>query len=336
MQEISKVNQWKVEKFWKYIENNPEISIIKLKLHSQQMRSLFDKDVHDYFETSTLGALNRLIKQYIEVDKERIDYFINNTEADDWQKGNGADDLYVVYQLFKIAWLKQDIAKNGIQAPVQIIKTVESYHCHPGSDKKYALTVLDHSDDIPCFYIHYPDMDPCPFFENLDYEVLKTPKDFSDMFIKASDDSFNFEWGNVDIFRESDKIGDKLDWKCMPHFNSFAYNVCEIARKREVRTHGKWAVTDNNYQFLSYHDSVHRTQMAKDRRLISKINLIDSHTFDLAGNLFDLCEDGDHSIWLPREVNQFPTSLIDSEWEYNEKTALKFKLEYMSKIKGIY
>lgn len=330
MKELSRNNQWKLDKFWKYLKENPDIKIVKFNLTSTQMRSLFDKDVHDYWDTSIITALSIMIQQYIDNinEHDRRDEFINHTHPGLWS-WHSDRDLYLIYQLFKIAWLKHDIRKNGIQAPVQILKTVESYHCHPGSDKKYALTILDQLDEIPCFYIHYPDLDPSPFFLNHPHEYIDTPEQFADIFEMAEAPSFDFEWGKVAITRESDIIGDHPKYKSMDHFYSFSFNVADIWRKREMRT--KIPFVDHHYQFLSYHDSIHREQMNQQKELVNEIYLKDDNTFVLYDTVFDLVKYGKKRLWIPQAFNNWPTSLIDDKWQHNDKTALKFKLDYLGK-----
>ena len=339
VQETSTKNRWKVEKFWKYLqETRPDVKVIKCTLSSHQMKSLFDKDVHDYFNTSILSGLSEIIDEYNTTDLDQREWFISETHSGHWSSTN--ENLYSIYQLFKITWLTKDIRKNGVQAPVQLLKTVESYHCHPGSDKKYALTVLDQIPAIPCFYIWYPELDPCPFFEQYEYQLINSPQEFIDMFPMADDSTFDFEWGKVDVVRETDEVGAHPDWKGMDHFYAFAHNVCEILRKKELRSFKNTKVKEEPFQnwtceHLSYHDSIHRRQMEQEKNIVNNIGLIDETTFNLNGDIFKWTTFGESSLWLPESFNNFPTSLIDSNWKHIPERSLSFNLEYLAKVKGI-
>jgi hypothetical protein len=323
---LSPKNQWKLEKFWQYLDKNPEIKIINLNLSATKMRSLFDKDVHSYWETSTVSALSEMIDRYINVDDEVKQEFIEESSSATWSETNR--DLYLVYQMYKISWLKEDIKKNGVQAPVQIHKSVESYHCHPGSDKKYALTMLDQVQQIPCFYIWYPDLDPDPFFKVYEYTTLDTPEQFADIFEKCEDPTFSFEWGKVQITRSpNSKVGDHPEYKGKNHFYAFMFNAADIYRKQEMRGQNTWY--DRELQYLSYHDSIHRTQMEKNKNAIDDIFQVDEETFNLRGTMFNLYKYQDKSIWLPETFNNFPSSLVDTKWQDKPETSLKFSLDYV-------
>ena len=337
MQETSLGNRWKVDKFWRYLETRPDIKVISLTLNSHQMRSLFDKDVHDYFNTSTVSGLSEIIDAYIETSQEDRDWFVNESHSGHWSSVQ--EDTYVIYQMFKVTWLKNDIAKNGVQAPVQLFKTVESYHCHPGSDKKYALSVLDRVETIPAFYIWYPELDPDPFFEHYEHTEIKTAQEFIDMFVMANHDTFNFEWGKLEVTKpEGSKIGGPVEWKGMDHFTAIADNICEILRKKELRSHNEginpWIFEPWSEQHLSYHDSVHRTQMENQKEIVNNIYLVDEETFNLDGIIFNKIKIADTHIWMPEQFNNFPQSIADKNWQYDPESCLKFSLDYIGKIKG--
>jgi len=317
-------NKFNLERFWKYLSENPTVKVVAFNVSSRELRSIVDKDMSEYWKTSALSGLTEIINKFIDLDSEVKERF-PNTGPEDWDEWNNAD-LYICYQLFKMSWLAQDIRKNGVQAPVQFLKTVESYHCHPGSDKKVALTLLDQHDSIPCFYIHYPELDPYPIHEHLEHRVINTEQEFVDLFEMASNETFQIDVSNVDFKMDSD--GKSVNWKCIGHFNPFGEYAAGVLRKQRIR-HGVNQVP-MTVKHLSYHDRIHRLNMINEMEIFHNIGLLTDDIFNLNGTKLYKTTVGDSCIWVPESFRNFPSSLYDEDWKVDEEKSLTWKLTYFN------
>jgi len=322
--ETSITNKFHLERFWKYLEQNPTVKVVAFNVSSRELRSIVDKDMSEYWHTSALSHLAQLIDAFNDLDQDVLDRF-PQTGPEDWDEWNDRD-LYICYQLFKLSWLTQDIKKNGIQAPVQFLKTVESYHCHPGSDKKVALTILDQHDSVPCFYIHYPEMDPYPIYEHLEHRVIENVQEFIDLFEKADNETFQIDVSDVSFTQNED--GENVDWKCIGHFNPFGEYSSTVFRKQRIR-HGINQVPIT-FKHMSYHDRIHRLQMANEMEIFHNIGLISDDVFNLNGVKLFKTKIGDSYTWIPESFRNFPSSMYDENWTRDDHKALSWQLKYFN------
>jgi hypothetical protein len=310
---ISRKNMRSVKRLYFWLEENPQAKVVKFKASSTELRQLFDKDCHAFYEAGVVANLSMLIDRFKQVPADIVEEFITSTRNEDWYKWNN-EDYYACYQMLKILWLDRDIKKNGQQAPVQIIKTIESYHCHPGSDKKYAMTLLNPLDSIDCFYIWYPQLDPDPWFNIIDYQEVKTPEEFVDMFSMADHKTFYFEHGTVD-FHETGYDTD------VEHFRPMADAASDLLLKIAKREGVKAPVFSVDH--LSYRDSVHRHQMEQVTDLLRQVYFINDEHFRMGE--YDFSWDDKLKIWIPDFKTTFPKSLWDPD--YQGESFFKFRMD---------
>lgn len=129
-----------VNDFFNQIKDT-NIKIYKFTMDSQELRALFDYDPTDYSNTCMISTLSEYIEKFLEIPTAKKEEFLLCRDYN-WYESEDPD-LYSCYQMYKILWLCEDIKINGQQAPVQFIKTSGTYLCHPGSDKRYAITLLE-------------------------------------------------------------------------------------------------------------------------------------------------------------------------------------------------
>lgn len=105
----------------------------------------------------------------------------------------------------KLEWLINSIRSEGINNPVQLIKSGTKYICHPGTDKILVATYLLPVEYVTGFYIWYPELDDVPFM--LDYTCYEISNPFKFIAKFKFSDSFYFKYvqmsNNLDI---SDRI----------------------------------------------------------------------------------------------------------------------------------
>lgn len=315
---ISDRNLYNLERFWDWMNTTNRAEIIYFEIGSKQLLGLFDKDCIDYYNTSVMAGLSDIIEHYRGVSEETRKFFIEKSTQNDWYQ-HVSEDNYICYQLFKVAWLMQDIRRNGQQSPAQLHKTIESYHCHPGSDKKYAMLLLDPIDTVKVFYVWYPEIDPNPWHLHYPHRKLETIEEFVEIFPMAGDPTFVFEYGNVDFTTE----GFKCDTDHFDAFARFASDLLLKQAKREQRKFDPFSV-----KHLSYRDSIHRLKMERETKLLEDIYFESDDIFWMIDKRFTRKVIDNRAIWLPDEYNNFPKSLIDTNWTYNASTSMTFSIEY--------
>jgi hypothetical protein len=306
-----------LQQFWDWMESTGRVEIVYFEAPSKLLLSLMDKDAIDYFNTCTMSGLSYIIDLYSGVSDETKDFFVNESCHEDWYPWV-SEDNYHCYQLVKVAWLLRDIRKNGQQAPIHFMKSVECYQCHPGSDKKYAMMLLDPLQTIKCFYTWYPEIDPNPWHKNYPHRKITNIDEFVSIFEKAGDPTFVFEYGDVHFTKEG--------YKTSTHFEPFARFSSEILLKRAKREQREFEPF--SVKHISYRDSVHRLKMEKEKHLLNNIYFESDEIFWLDGIKFNLKHIKGNRLWMPEMYDNSPKSLFDTEWKYDPKFNMTFSLEY--------
>lgn len=307
---ISQENLQQLNKFWDWMERTDRARVFSFEASGKTLYSLFDSDPMSAHDTSMLTILHQKIERYAAVDEETKRFFKEESYPRDWV---GKSDIYTCYQLFKILWLARDIKERDRQeAPIQLIQTGRNYHCHPGSDKKYVITLLQPLEKVRCFYIWYPELDPVPWVWTQPYKEVQSPEEFIDMFDRADHNTFNLEHGVVRFTPD--------DYECPEHFNPFANGAHKACKKYGKIRSDKF---DLELEHLSYRDAVHRMGMFENKQLIDEIYFEDENIFHL-GEFKFIKVDG---IWTPEKYMNKPKSLIDTEWRHDEDRAIFFRNE---------
>lgn len=300
MSRTSPKNKKLVDQFYSKISDS-NIQVYKFEIESLTLRSLFDYDPFDYENTSMVSTLSSYIDRFNQIPQNKKDEFLKSPTYD-WYESLDAE-LYQCYQLFKILWLCRDIKLNGQQAPIQFFKTLDTYLCHPGSDKRYAVTLLEPIPVIKGFYIHYPELDP-EISLPAAMSTVDSADDFVGMFEKAHEHSFNFEVG--DVYLDND------DFKSSGHFAPFARESQLVLKKRT-------GMDQMTIPHISYRDSVHREKMLESIHIISEI-------YQESDSVFHLGEYTFHKVsghWIPEVVLNYPQSIIDNNYVWQEQKALR-------------
>lgn len=288
------------------MESTKRASIVSYNISGLQLRSLFDYDPTEYWDTSLVVTLSEHIKDFLNLSHNEVNRFYHSSPEDWVENQNPA--LYHVYRMFKLLWLARDIASKDIQeSPVQIFKTKRGYNCHPGSDKRHVITLLQPLKTVRCFYIWYPELDPNPWHENIEYTNIEAMDNFVDLFYRADHESFRFETHSARF-----KNGDFL--VSDGHIAPFATGANGII------SHHKYN-GNTHFEHLSYRDGIHREAMNDARHLLDEIFLDDSGNFHLGEFKFKLVND----VWIPDKFLNIPSSLIDADWK-DDNQSLMFKL----------
>jgi hypothetical protein len=308
LSKLSQKNQQELEKFWNWMERTDRARIFSFETSGNTLYSLFDSDPISAGETSMIRVLNEKIESYRLVDEKTKRFFKEESYPKDWIGDN--PELYNCYQMFKILWLARDIkSRDRQEAPIQLIQMGRNYHCHPGSDKKYVITLLQPLASVRGFYIWYPELDPAPWIWTQPYEEVKSPEEFIAMFDRADHNTFTLEHGTVTFTHD--------EFQCQTHFEPFANGAHKACKK-----YGK--IRNNNFhlelEHLSYKDAVHRMGMFENRNFIDDIFFENEDVFRL-GDFKFLKING---IWTPEKFINAPASLIDTEWKHDPDRAIFF------------
>ncbi len=315
----SKQNEINVRKFFDWMNKTNRANIVSFDISGLELKGLFDSDSADHYSGGLIYGLSELINKYKTVSQKTKNNFIFNSDQGEWQLG-GNNDYYNCYQLIKILWLIEDLRKVGQEAPMQLIKSIGAqYRCHPGSDKRYAMTLLEIFDSVRCFYIHYPELDPNPWHNTYPHKKIETVEEFIDMFPMANHSTFGFQHDTVEL--------NGIDgFNTIAHFEPFASSSNQVLMKQD---NNKIAFQSITVEHLSYKDEIHREQIQAHTELLNNIYFEDEKTFWMGDYKFDLVtfKRGD-TIWIPEQYNNFPESLIDTEWKYDSSRAISFSIDY--------
>lgn len=296
---ISSSNLAEIEKFWNWMESTNRAKIVAFNVPGIQLRQIFDVDPTDYWGTSTIATLSEAIEDFIAVPEEKKERFRNLQDVADLG-GYGADgDIYACYRLFKLTWLAHDIKRQSVQeSPVQIFWNNRGYLCHPGSDKRMIITYLQPLDEVRCFYIWYPELDPTPFHQTIEHREINTIQEFVDLFYRADHPTMHFG-----VYTATYENGGG-HWSD-PHINAFGRGTLRTL-KRQLKD----PTFSTTFEHLSYRDAVHRHAMIQEKDLINTIYLDDDGTFHM----------GDFTLinvagqWIYDKFVSAPASLIDTNW----------------------
>ena len=304
---ISSKNLAELEKFWHWMQTTNRASIVSFNISGNQLRSLFDYDPTEYWDTSLVVTLSEHIKDFLNLTAEEVSKFYTS-DPGDWNESENPA-LYHTYRLFKLLWLARDIKNKDVQeSPVQIFKTKRGYNCHPGSDKRHVITLLQPLEIVRCFYIWYPELDPEPWHHNIEYADVESIDQFVELFYRADHETFTFGTHDASFEHGKFTVSDN-------HISPFATGANQII------SHHKYN-GETYFEHLSYRDGIHRESMNNSRYLLDEIYLDADNVFHLGEFTFRLIND----TWIPESYLNSPKSLIDTEWQHDAAKTLSFKL----------
>lgn len=306
---ISLSNHQEIIKFWNWMDETGRAQIIKFDIPGEQLRKLFDHDVQDFWNTSLIVSLSEHIDEFINIGQDKKDEFMQMDNSQ-WSKLDG--DKYTCYRMFKLLWLARDIKQKNVQeAPVQIFKSKHGYNCHPGSDKRFIITLLQPLESVRCFYIHYPELDPTPYHANLPHTVISDPNDFVRMFYRADHETFTFGTESATFCDNDLHLSDDHIYP----FAAAAHRIYKGFFNKEYPE--KPLQIYEELLHISYRDAIHRRGMMEQLELLNEI-YVDGDTFHLGEFKFVRM----NGIWTPEEYSHFPKSLIDQNWDSSQYKTL--------------
>lgn len=308
MSTISSNNLEALYSFYDWMHKTGRARIIRLSSDGYDLRSLFDHDTK-LPVTDIQKNVSDLISSFYYLSSEERELFFNS-EPTLWNSSNPS--IYLCYRIFKLWWLTEDIKKNGIESPLQIYQSGRNYLCHPGSDKKFSITYVNPQENIKCFYIWYPELDNAPWHWTVPYEEVNTPEEFIKMFPRIKNPTFRLMQSTVTITPEGwNNHGDI-------HLDPWTEGTWLSCKK-----HGKFISDKFKLELptLSYTDAIHRWGMFENISAFKNIKFVNDTKF-LLGNYKFLKVNG---YWIPNRFNNFPKSIIDTEWKYSIGTTMSTK-----------
>lgn len=296
--EKSITNFYKIQNFYNWMEESKKAKIIKLKLSPQQ---LFELQAHKSnknwkFHNALYEGFTNLIDNFIKASDEfKTQYMNGDFRRSKWECYPRDDhESYWLYKAMKLYWLYESIKNDCQHAPIQMHKFRDGHRFHPGSDKVGSLYLMGKLNNLQTnvFYIWYYKLDPD--FDNLSipYEVVKTPEEFRDMFVKFNDHTFNIISGRTIINPHYDykKSDDHLDVSSYYASESLLYN--------------RHDQTDLPYRInhISYNDNIHHAGIDAYLDMIMKFEHTDT-TFTLPNGIKFIKKETGSSIypylWVP-------------------------------------
>lgn len=251
----STTNLERITRFYEWMNTRSDVEIVKFQIDSNL---LFDIHAQRYpkhmgkYHNALIEGITSVIDIYLSVsDSLKEQYHSGKLKREDESNISFPDadtNAYELYRILKIQWLYESIKGDCQHAPVQIMKRKNSsYRFHPGSDKTTSLYLLGKTTNkkINVFYIWYKDLDPTPFHHTLEYEVVKTPQEFANMFVKFNDPRFR-------IIEDSVKVDTHHMEFTEPHFTVFCENVQDALGDSK---HNCNEIFDRRH--ISYNDTVH-------------------------------------------------------------------------------
>lgn len=309
LSKLSKPNQDNLLKFWNWMTQTGRAKIFRFTIDGTELYKLLTTETLGNFQAGMHGGMSDMIDDFLSVDPDMLDFFINHSTSTDWNLDS--PELYSCYRMLKALWLSEDVAKNGVQAPMQLIQHGRDYRTHPGSDKKYVITFLDPQPDIPMFYIWYPELDPAPWIWTVSHQEVKTPEEFCSLFVNADHPSFRIKYDEVTFTEQSYQCSE-------PHLDPWAKGVHYTCKK-----YGKLNPNFNlTLPTISYTDSVHRLGGQSDiKRIMKKIERTGDDVFWLGGDHRFVRY---HGSWIHNRFLNFPISLVDQDWCWDQDRAMYF------------
>jgi hypothetical protein len=310
LSKLSKPNQDNLLKFWTWMTQTGRAKIFQFSIHGDELFKLLGSgDNRGNLTTGMHRGMSDMIDDYLEVDPGMLDFFINHSTTADWTKNN--QDLYACYRVLKAVWLSEDVAKNGIQAPMQLIQHGRNYRTHPGSDKKFVITYLNPQPNIPMFYIWYPELDPAPWIWTVSHREVRSPEEFCDMFVNAQHPTFRIVFSEITFTNEGAECTEEhlLPWAQGAHYSCQKYGKLNPNLNLTLPT-------------VSYTDAVHRMGSRQEiKRIMKKIERTGDDVFWLGGDLKFIRYNG---VWALERFLNFPVSLVDQDWCWDQSRAIYY------------
>ena len=233
--EKSTANIDRVTSFYDWAKDNNTL-ILKTTVDADTIKSFYNQSDSDWqWHNALYEGISFLIDSFLEINNQmKEDYIQGKYSRGDWANkvfAKADSKVYQCYRFLKIQWLYNSIKEDCQHAPAQLIKfRKDQYRFHPGSDKVHALYMLARQEQLPInlFYIWYKDLDPM-LPNNIDFDVVSTPNEFADMFVKFNDKRFKTIEGCASINKE-DWTTDQL------HFDVFCKFVASVLRESDNYT----------------------------------------------------------------------------------------------------
>lgn len=250
----STANLESITRFYNWMETRQDVEIVKFTIDAKTLYNIHaqPQEHMGYWHNALVEGITNVIDSYLgSSERVKEKYMLGELKRDGGGNISFPDndtDAYELYRILKYQWLYNSIKEDCQHAPVQLIKTkYDKYRFHPGSDKTISLYLLGRNENIKtnCFYIWYKDLDPDPIHLNFDYEIVKTPQDFADMFVKFNDPRFRIIEDIASVSKDSIKTSE-------PHFNVFCEYVQNVLNKSSHK-----CKEFNNRRHISYNDTVH-------------------------------------------------------------------------------
>jgi hypothetical protein len=307
LSKLSQTNQNNLERFWQWADTTGRARVYKFSVPGDKLERLLAADTQQ-FASATHTGLSDMITNFLSVSPESLHFFKNYSVPSDWNSRH--PDLYACYRICKALWLCDDVARNGIQAPMQLIQYGRGYQTHPGSDKKFVITVLEPQPSIPMFYIWYPELDPAPWIWTVAHQEIATPQDFCDMFVNADHPTFQFKYNEVALQETDVECSDThlMPWAQGAHYACQEYGRIKPGFNVRLPT-------------ISYTDAVHRQGMYTDaHRLIDQARQTSEDVFWMGKHRFIKYQ----GIWILDRFLNLPSSLVDADWQWRPDRAVYF------------
>jgi hypothetical protein len=159
---------------WFFLIKKSEL--ILFEISSAELFSLLDIDPVD--------AVSNAIELASTYDLDTIDKLASTDNF--WNNEDWPQEYENLKYVLKLGWLINDIRKNGINNPIQLIQTNNGkYIAHPGTARTLVLAYLLPREKIKVLYVWNKDLDPNPFFAHIPYHTISTASSFLKMFKKS-------------------------------------------------------------------------------------------------------------------------------------------------------
>ena len=309
LSKLSDTNRNNLLRFWDWMRQSGRAKIFRFNVAGADLFRLLSYDAEGSLSRGMHKTTSDMIDDFLSVDAEQLDFFVNNSTISDWNSDN--PEMYACYRILKTLWLSEDVAKNGVQAPMQLIQYGRNYQTHPGSDKKLVITHINPCPNIPMFYIWYPEMDSAPWVWTVQHTEVRTPEEFCDMFVNAEHPSFQIKYSEIN-FNHDGWINHE------PHLDPWAVGVHATLRK-----YGKLNPDLNlTLPTVSYTDSVHRLGGHQEiKRLMALVKRTGEDVFWLGDNRKFIRYNG---VWILDRFLNFPVSLVDQDWCWDQDRAIYY------------
>lgn len=152
-------------------------------------------------------------------------------------------------KILKLGWLINNIKSNGVNTPIQLIKSGQKYFCHPGTDKILVTSYIIPTE-IEGFYLWYKDLDESPFVLGYQHRIITNFLDFTNLFIKNK--TLKFYIRNI---TEKLDISDNEGLDISSNKGNAYFGViknCFLKSKQRF-----------NYYFITYFDNMHWVETDK-------------------------------------------------------------------------